>query len=151
MNKEKYEYEEVEINGCDPEIRIKIPRNKLSLGQKIYLVDFAYKDGIQELEVRGINDYITQIDPQTGEEFCRPVKAGETPEGYMIELGEDWESHPYEKYLTKEDAYEASLEEHQLYIKNTQAMIDRWALSIDSSYKRMENIEKELNKIRSFK
>jgi len=89
MNREDYDFETFDTKTIGvTETRIKIPRDKIRLGQKIYQVDFYYEDGIQELEVRGVEDYITILDPQTGETFTRPIKAGEVPEGYDIELGD---------------------------------------------------------------
>jgi len=152
MNRENYEYETLETNVVGvTETRIKIPRDSIRLGQKIYQVDFFYEDGIQELEVRGIEDYISAHDHQTGEVFTRPIKAGEVPEGYEIELGDGWNTHPYEKYLTKEDAYEAALEDHYDFIKTNQAMIDRRQISVDNTRRRIENIKNKLNNIRSSK
>jgi hypothetical protein len=152
MNKDNYIFETLDTddNGVS-KTRIKIPRDSIRIGQKIYHTDFYYPDGIQELEVRGIEDYITISDPQTGELFTRPIKAGEVPDGYEIELGDDWTTHPYEKYLTKEDAYEASLEDHYSFMKDNQAMIDRWQISVDNTSRRIETIKDKLKSIRSSK
>ena len=146
MDRSNYEFEtrDTHIHG-QTETRIKIPRDRIALGQKIYQVDFFYEDGVQELEVRGIEDYLIVYDPQTGEEFTRPIKAGEKPDGYDIELGDGWNVHPYEKYLTKEDAYEAALQEHETFIKDNQAMVDRWQANISNAYRRMERIREKLN------
>jgi len=143
-----YEFEtsETHVHG-ETETRIRIPLDKLKIGQVIYQVDFYYEDGIQPLEVRGIELTKQVLDPQTGEEFSRPIKAGETHDAYFIELGDGWDTHPYEKYLTKEDAYEAALKEHDDFIKNNQAMIDRWQISVDNAYRRMENIKNKLKEL----
>jgi len=148
MDLSNYEFENFDGSTFgEIERRIRIPLNKLSIGQRIYQVDFFYEDGIQEIEVRGIELSINVLDPQTGEEFSRPIKAGEKYDAYFIELGNDWTTHPYEKYLTKEDAYEAALKEHDEFIKNNQAMIDRWQISVDNAYRRMENIKNKLKEI----
>ena len=149
MNIDNYVFETFETNTHGvSETRIKIPRDSIRLGQKIYQVDFYYEDGIQEIEIRGIEDYITILDPQTGEEFTRPIKAGEVPEGYMLELGDGWSTHPYEKYLTKEDAYEAALEEHQRFVGDHRGMIARWQNSINNAQRRMSIIEKKLKDLK---
>lgn len=149
MDQSNYEFETLDtpVHGVT-ETRIKIPLDKLKVGQKIYQVDFFYEDGIQELEVRGISLEKRVLDPQTGEEFTRPIKAGETHDLYSIELGDGWDAHPYEKYLTKQDAYEASLEEHLDFIKNNQAMIDRWNISVDNARRRINNINNKLKNIK---
>jgi len=152
MDFSNYEFETFETSTYgETEKRIRIPLNKLRIGQKIYQVDFYYEDGIQELEVRGIELSIQVSDPQTGEEFSRPIKAGESYDNYNIELGDEWTTHPYEKYLTKEDAYEAALKEHEDFIKNNQAMIDRWQISVDNAYRRIDTITNKLKDLRSFK
>lgn len=152
MNKDNYEFDTLDtpVHGVT-ETRMRIPLDKLHIGQKIYQVDFFYEDGIQELVVRGIELSINVLDPQTGESFSRPIKAGEKHESYFIELGDGWDTHPYEKYLTKEDALEAALEDNLEFIKTNQAMVDRWLLSIDNAHRRMENIENKLNQMRSDK
>ncbi len=126
--------------------RIKIPRSRISVGQKIYQLDSFYEEGIQEIEVRGIEEYKVITDPQTGEHFCRPLKEGESLDGYQIVLGDGWSTHPYEKYLTKEDAYEAAIQENLRFIKNTQAMIDSWERNIIRSKKIINNIEEKLRR-----
>jgi len=152
MNKDNYEFDTLEtpVHGVT-ETRMRIPLDKLYIGQKIYQVDFFYEDGIQELEVRGIELSINVLDPQTGESFSRPIKAGEKYDDYFIELGDGWDTHPYEKYLTKEDALEAALDDHDEFIKTNQAMIDRWQISIDNAHRRIENIKNKLNQMRSDK
>ena len=152
MNRDNYIFETLDTDEMGvTKTRIKIPRDSIRIGQKIYQVDFYYPDGIQELEVRGIEDYITVSDPQTGELFTRPVKAGEKPDGYEIEFGDDWVTHPYEKYLTKEDAYEASIADHYSFLKDNQSMIDRWQISIDNTRRRIQTITDKLKSIRSSK
>jgi len=149
MDFSNYEFETFDTSTHgETERRIRIPLNKLRIGQKIYQVDFYYEDGIQEIEVRGIELSKRVLDPQTGEEFSRPIKAGEKHDDYHIELGEEWTTHPYEKYLTKEDAYEAAIEEHNDFIKNNTAMIDRWQISVDNAYRRIENIRDKLKIIK---
>lgn len=124
--------------------RIRIPRNSIRIGQKIYQVDFYYPDGIQEVIIRDIEDYIQVEDPQTGEVFARPIKAGENPDGYSIILGEGWSIHPYEKYLTKEDAYHASLADHEEFIRDNQAMVDNWLRNINGARQRIEIIKTKI-------
>lgn len=148
MNLSEYEIEEdysiITEEGYGR--RIKIPRGKIAVGQKIYQLDSFYEDGVQEIEVRGIEEYKVISDPQTGEHFCRPLKEGESLDGYQIVLGDGWSTHPYEKYLTKEDAYEAAIQENLRFIKNTQAMIDSWERNIIRSKKIINNIEEKLRR-----
>lgn len=152
MDRSNYEFETFDTSTQgETETRIKIPLEKLFIGQKIYQVDFFYPDGIQELEVRDILLEKKDIDSQTGEEFTRPIKAGEKYDDYSIGLGEDWDTHPYEKYLTKEDAYEASLENHKEFIRHHQQMVDSWQHSINNTHKRMSVIQNKLNALRSNK
>jgi len=148
MNKDNYIFEEVDRGGGVPETMIKIPRDKITIGQKIYQVDFYYDDSVQELEVRGVEDYINCIDPQTGEEFTRPPKAGESSEGYFIILGDDWEVSPYEMYLTRGDAYEAALKVNASFIKDNQTMVDRWLHAIDNAEIRISTIKEAINNIK---
>ena len=150
MDTSKYDFDLIPVHGSMSETvrRIKIPRETIAIGQTVFQVDFFYEDGIQELVVRGIEDYIEVTDPQTGESFTRPIKAGETPEGYDIELGEDWSTSPYEKYLTKEDAYEASIEEHHSFVKDNQAMVDRWLISIYEAERRLKIMTNKLKELK---
>ena len=146
MDTSKYIFEKTK--DSDKEI-IKIPRESIFIGKKIYRIDFYYEDGIQELEVRGIEEYVRSIDPQTGEEHFLDAAPGETPDTYYIILGDGWSVSPYNKYLTKEDCYEASREEHLRYIEENQAMIERLQFSILNAKRRVENIDKLLSKLRS--
>lgn len=145
INIENYEFEEFETGTFGvTERRIKIPRDSLRLGQKIYQIDYYYPDGIQEIVVRGVEDYINIEDPKTGEEYTRPIKAGEKPSGYSIILGDGWSTHPYEKYLTKEDAYYAALESHEEFIRDNQSMVDNWQRNINNARQRIEIIKNKI-------
>ena len=145
LNEENYEFEEFESHQHGvTERRIKIPRNSLRLGQRIYQVDFFYPDGIQELVVRDIEDYVIEQDPKTLDDYTRPIKAGETPDGYSIILGDGWSTNPYEKYLTKEDAYHAALKDHEEFIRDNQSMVDNWQRNINNARQRIEIIKNKI-------